>query len=169
MDIKENILFEIKKSNSLIQETETNKSQFETNIKNSYKSNLLQSIINQIENQEKYLGGKKVHFLIEKNTNEILTRVITKEDFDTKANNESSFIYFYELDDLEFIYSKNELDIFIEDLINKRIEYFQNEFCRGTLYQNSSDPMSNLIHSWQRETEQIIYKYLNNLIGNLML
>ncbi len=132
--------------------TESNRSQFETNIKNKFISKILNRNLDMIEKHFDYIG-KEVHAYKKSFS------VTTIGEYDKEEYKELNPIL-----PIPFIYSREDFESFKDAYTQYQIARLSNELTTYNLYSNSTDPFANLEHQWTTESKQVLIEFYKDLL-----
>lgn len=141
----------------LISPTTTDKNQFEHNIRNSF---MLDNLLKMVETIERHFGyiGKEVNGYINNPS------VITKEEYEWNCKKDSTFGVFNKINPECFIYSNEDFLAFQMYYIQYQIDYFSKDLIDKSVYQNSTNPFSNLEFQWIVESKQQLIKFYKQIL-----
>lgn len=140
-----------------ISPTTTNKSQFETNIKNEFMCKQLRYNIEMLEKHFNYIG-KEVH-QYSKNKS-----VTTIEEFKLKESEELTHSLLNPIDKKPYIYTEEDFINFQNWYIKHQVECFSKELINRSPYQNYTNPLSNLEFQWIFESKQNLVEFFNKIL-----
>jgi hypothetical protein len=150
----------IKANRLLIEPTTTDACKFETNIKAQFMCDNLTKINDTMCKQNSYIGIY-VHRFVGR------LMVISKETY--KKDIESGSIYkgLNKVEEKEIYYTKQDFEEYKKWHLSFLIERFTEEILRNP-FQNSTSPVSNLVHQWQTEAKIKLIELFKGLHSELI-
>lgn len=148
----------IKANGLFIQPTTTDARKFETNIKAQFMCDNLFKIHDTMCTQNSYIGVY-VHRFKDR------LIVTTKEKYNKDIESGDLDSFFNKLEEEEIYYTKQDFKEYKKWHLNFLIERFTEEVLRNP-FQNSTNPLSNLIHQWQTEAKIKLIELFKELLND---